>query len=297
MTTGTSIVLTNERNLDITEEDDITRAMFQDYCAAKVPTREEEYKLAYLIRQGGKIGKQAENEMVLRNMRLVISIAKKYQGRGLSLVDLVQEGAIGLLKAVRKFDLGRGCRFSTMATWWIRQTITRAIDDKCNTIRLPVHVRAKLRTILKNWYEYAQDTGDYPNLTITGEAIGISESNVEATLATMKMRPISLNVTINDSGDLLGDCLEDKNLILPEEDVTAVSLREQVGELLSSLPERERKIISLRYGLEGDRCWTLEEVAKEVGGITRERVRQIELKAIQQLRSQASAMGMREYLS
>ena len=240
-------------------------------------------------------GDLARAHLIQANLRLVVSVAKKYIGRGLSFLDLIQEGNIGLMKATDKFDYMRGYKFSTYATWWIRQAITRAISDQSRTIRLPVHVGETINRVKKTGHRLQQILEREPTQEEIARAMDITDDKVRQVLDVAR-HPISLEAPVGQDGDaFLGDFIEDQSMAQPLELASQELLKSQIGEALAKLDPRERKIIELRFGLEDGRFRTLEEVGR-VFGITRERIRQIEAKALRKLRHPSYSRTLRGYL-
>jgi RNA polymerase primary sigma factor len=240
-------------------------------------------------------GDAARAHLIQANLRLVVSVAKKYVGRGLSFLDLIQEGNIGLMKATDKFDYQRGFKFSTYATWWIRQAITRAISDQSRTIRLPVHVGETINRVKKTSHRLQQILEREPTQEEIARTMDVTDEKVRQVLEVAR-HPVSLEAPVGNEGDaFLGDFIEDESMPAPIEIASAHLLKDQIGEALSKLTDREKKIIELRFGIEDGKFRTLEEVGREFG-ITRERIRQIEAKALRKLRHPSYSRKLRGYL-
>ncbi|MCA9346000.1 RNA polymerase sigma factor RpoD [Candidatus Saccharibacteria bacterium] len=273
--------------------DDSVRLYLREIGKIPLLSAEEELELAQKVVSGDK---RAKDKMAEANMRLVVSIAKRYVGRGLDLLDLIQEGNTGLLRAVEKFDPDKGFKFSTYATWWIRQAITRAIADQARTIRIPVHMVETINKLLRTQRRLTQDLNREPTNEEIAEAMEIDVEKVEH-IMKIKQDISSLDASVRDDEEdsVLQDFIEDEDTVTPEESATGQLLKEQVRDLLSSLSEREQKILRLRFGLEDGKQHTLEEVGQEFS-VTRERIRQIEAKALAKLKKHKDSRKFMEYL-
>ena len=276
----------------IEEKKDLTGQYLSDIGSERLLTAEEEQRMALRIKAGDT---HIREQFIEANLKLVVSFAKRYQGRGLALEDLIQEGNIGLMRAVEKFDATKGYKFSTYATWWIRQAITRAIADQGRTIRLPVHMGEKIARLHHIRLRLQQDLGREPTADELAVPMQMSLEKIQE-LLKVSQEPMSLDFSLTEDEDFnLGDLIEDRSTQAPPDAATHSMLKEQVEGLLDRLTERERAVLSLRFGLSDGRSRTLEEVGKEFQ-VTRERIRQIEAKALHKLRSQNRHYQLQDYL-
>lgn len=276
--------------------DDSVKLYLHEIGQIPLLSQEEELRLAYKILEGSQ---KAKDEMVQANMRLVVSIAKRYSGRGLDFLDLIQEGNTGLLRAVDKFDPDKGFKFSTYATWWIRQAITRAIADQARTIRIPVHMVETINKLLRTQRRLTQKLNREPNIDELAKEMDMDVDKIEH-IMKIKQDISSLDASIGRDGDdedsVLGDFVSDDENDSPDEVAAGQLLKEQIDEILDTLSDRERKIIQMRFGLGSGKSRTLEEVGQEFD-VTRERIRQIEAKALTKLRKHKDSKKLHEYLN
>ncbi len=291
----------SDEDLEITADnvdsfaDDSVRLYLREIGKIPLLTPEEELELARKVVKGDK---KAKDKMAEANMRLVVSIAKRYGGRGLDFLDLIQEGNTGLLRAVEKFDPDKGFKFSTYATWWIRQAITRAIADQARTIRIPVHMVETINKVLRTTRKLTTKLNREPNNEEIAKELDMEVEKVEYVMK-IKQDIASLDASVGRDGDgedsVLGDFVEDEEIESPEDSAATKILKEQLAEILATLSDREQKIIKMRFGIGGDRPHTLEEVGAEFS-VTRERIRQIEAKALSKLRKHKDTKKLHEYL-
>jgi len=272
--------------------DDPVRMYLKEIGHVPLLTAEEEVELAQRMEAGDE---EARHRLEEANLRLVVSIAKRYVGRGMLFLDLIQEGNLGLLKAVEKFDYSKGYKFSTYATWWIRQAITRAIADQARTIRIPVHMVETINKLVRISRQLLQELGRDPRPEEIAREMGISVARVHE-IMKIAQEPVSLETPIGEEEDShLGDFIEDEAAPAPAEAASFMLLREQLEEVLETLTDREKNVLRLRFGLEDGRSRTLEEVGQSFG-VTRERIRQIEAKALRKLRHPSRSKVLRDFL-
>ncbi|MBR3131585.1 RNA polymerase sigma factor RpoD [Candidatus Saccharibacteria bacterium] len=291
----------SDEDLEITVDnvdafaDDSVRLYLREIGKIPLLTSDEETELAKRIVEGDK---KAKDKMVEANMRLVVSIAKRYSGRGLDFLDLIQEGNTGLLRAVEKFDPEKGFKFSTYATWWIRQAITRAIADQARTIRIPVHMVETINKVLRTTRKLTTELNREPSIEEIAKELDMEVDKVEYVMR-IKQDIASLDASVGRDGDdedsVLGDFVEDEERVSPEDSAANQILKEQLASIISTLSDREQKIIKMRFGIGGERPHTLEEVGYEFS-VTRERIRQIEAKALSKLRKHKDTKKLHEYL-
>ena len=296
------ILLDEEEEVDLSEEvlevpegistDDPVRMYLKEIGKIPLLSAEEEIELATRMEEGDE---EAKSRLAESNLRLVVSIAKRYTGRGMQFLDLIQEGNLGLIKAVEKFDYKKGYKFSTYATWWIRQAITRAIADQARTIRIPVHMVETINRTVRTSRQLTQKLGREPKASEIAEVMHMSVGRVEEILK-ISMDPISLETPVGEEDDThLGDFIKDDRTKVPADAAAYTLLQEQLNEVMETLTDREKKVLSLRFGLEDGRSRTLEEVGKEFK-VTRERIRQIEAKALRKLRHPSRSRKLKDYL-
>ncbi|MGN0974733.1 MAG: RNA polymerase sigma factor RpoD, partial [Gemmiger sp.] len=275
--------------------DDPVKVYLKEIGRVPLLTPEEEVQLALDIKEGGPKGERAKQRLSEANLRLVVSIAKRYVGRGMQFLDLIQEGNLGLIKAVEKFDHTKGFKFSTYATWWIRQAITRAIADQARTIRIPVHMVETINKVKKVSSQLLHENGHEPSAEEIAERLDMSVDKVRE-IMRVAQEPVSLETPIGEEEDShLGDFIPDDEAPVPAEAASQTLLKEQLADVLKTLTPREEKVLRLRFGLEDGRPRTLEEVGKEFN-VTRERIRQIEAKALRKLRHPSRSKKLRDFL-
>ena len=272
--------------------DDPVRMYLKEIGKVPLLTAQEEVEIAQRMAEGDE---EAKHQLAEANLRLVVSIAKRYVGRGMLFLDLIQEGNLGLIKAVEKFDYRKGYKFSTYATWWIRQAITRAIADQARTIRIPVHMVETINKLIRVNRQLVQEYGREPRPDEIAKEMGISEEKVRE-ITKIAQEPVSLETPIGEEDDShLGDFIPDDDAPAPAEAVASTLLKEQLMDVLNSLTPREAKVLRLRYGLDDGKARTLEEVGKEFN-VTRERIRQIEAKALRKLRHPSRSKRLKDFL-
>ena len=296
------IILSDEDDIDIEKIDlsvpdgigleDPVRMYLKEIGKVPLLSAEEEIEYAQRMEEGDE---EAKKRLAEANLRLVVSIAKRYVGRGMQFLDLIQEGNLGLIKAVEKFDYRKGYKFSTYATWWIRQAITRAIADQARTIRIPVHMVETINKLVRVQRQLLQELGREPSPEEIAETMDIPVERVRE-IQKISQEPVSLETPIGEEEDShLGDFIQDDNVPVPAEAAASTLLKEQLVEVLGTLTDREQKVLRLRFGMDDGRARTLEEVGKEFN-VTRERIRQIEAKALRKLRHPSRSRKLKDYL-
>ncbi len=300
---GIDMLVESDEEIDLDKELDLTlpeginiddpvRMYLKEIGKVPLLSAEEEIELAQRMEEGDE---EAKKKLAEANLRLVVSIAKRYVGRGMLFLDLIQEGNLGLIKAVEKFDYQKGYKFSTYATWWIRQAITRAIADQARTIRIPVHMVETINKLIRVSRQLLQDLGREPTPEELSVEMGLPVEKVREILK-IAQEPVSLETPIGEEEDShLGDFIPDEDIPAPAEAAAFTLLKEQLMEVLDTLTEREEKVLRLRFGLDDGRARTLEEVGKEFN-VTRERIRQIEAKALRKLRHPSRSKKLKDYL-
>ena len=290
-------IQTNEEEIDLSIPegvglDDPVRMYLKEIGKVPLLSSDEEIELAERMHNGDETAKKRLSEA---NLRLVVSIAKRYVGRGMLFLDLIQEGNLGLIKAVEKFDYTKGYKFSTYATWWIRQAITRAIADQARTIRIPVHMVETINKLIRVSRQLLQELGREPRVDEIANAMGVNEEKVRE-IMKIAQEPVSLETPIGEEEDsILGDFIPDNNAPAPSDMAAFMLLKEQLMNVLETLTPREEKVLRLRFGLDDGRARTLEEVGKEFN-VTRERIRQIEAKALRKLRHPSRSKKLKDFL-
>ncbi len=287
----------NVENIDLSVPDGVSledpvRMYLKEIGKIPLLTTEDEIELAKQMELGNE---EAQKRLAEANLRLVVSIAKRYVGRGMQFLDLIQEGNLGLIKAVEKFDYRKGYKFSTYATWWIRQAITRSIADQARTIRIPVHMVETINRLVRTSRQLLQELGREPTMEEIGARVDMPPERV-AEILKMSQEPVSLETPIGEEEDShLGDFIQDNNVAVPQEAAAYTLLHEQLMEVLNTLTEREQKVLRLRFGIDDGRPRTLEEVGRQFH-VTRERIRQIEAKALRKLRHPSRSRKLKDYL-
>ena len=287
----------NVENIDLSVPDGVSledpvRMYLKEIGKIPLLTTEDEIELAKQMELGNE---EAQKRLAEANLRLVVSIAKRYVGRGMQFLDLIQEGNLGLIKAVEKFDYRKGYKFSTYATWWIRQAITRSIADQARTIRIPVHMVETINRLVRTSRQLLQELGREPTMEEIGARVDMPPERV-AEILKMSQEPVSLETPIGEEEDShLGDFIQDDNVAVPQEAAAYTLLHEQLMEVLNTLTEREQKVLRLRFGIDDGRPRTLEEVGRQFH-VTRERIRQIEAKALRKLRHPSRSRKLKDYL-
>ena len=285
-------LLTAEQEVELAKRMEAGRKAKRRLQHSRRLSEEERRRLQAIVRDG----EAAQEHLIKANSRLVVSVAKKYVGRGVPFLDLIQEGNIGLIRAVKKFDYHRGYKFSTYATWWIRQAVTRAIADQGRTIRVPVHMYEQINRLARVSRQLVQELGRDPTVEEIAEELGVSPKKVERT-SKVSQRPLSLEMPVGEEDDsFLGDFIEDSDAPSPTDQASLQLLRDQIEEIFVSLTPREVRILQLRFGLVDGYSYTLEEVGKKFG-VTRERIRQIEAQALGRLRHPSRSRKLRDFLS
>ena len=270
---------------------DSVRSYLKEIATVSLLSAADEVRLAKLIERGDQ---RAKDALIEANLRLVVSIAKRHVGRGLTLLDLIQEGNLGLIRAVEKFDWRKGFKFSTYATWWIRQAISRAITDQGRTIRIPVHMSDVMNRVTNTRRRLLQRLGREPTAAEIGAEVDMKTDRVEE-IQRLARETVSLEASVGDTDASLGDFIEDEDSAQPEQVASDAMMKKDLGRMLATLPERERRILELRYGLNDQEPMTLEQVGKALG-VTRERVRQMELKTLRRLEAFRLARSLRDSL-
>jgi RNA polymerase primary sigma factor len=268
---------------------DPVRTYLKEIGGVSLLSAKDEVRLAKLIEKGDQ---DAKNALIEANLRLVVSVAKRYMGRGLNLLDLIQEGNLGLIRAVEKFDYRKGFKFSTYATWWIRQAVSRAIADQARTIRIPVHMVDAINRVTRTQRQLVQDRGRQPTSAEIGEILELPAEKVDE-LLELARETVSLEAPMGDTDASLADFIEDEHTRQPDQLTAHKIMREDLRKTLDGLPERERRIIELRYGLSGNDPMTLEQVGQEFG-VTRERIRQMEIRTLRRLQKFRMARALQD---